>query len=43
MPLRIWRVDEVTPLSPHPNDPPSPPPRQRDVPEFRPLAGRDRR
>jgi len=22
MPLRIWRTDEVTPLSPHPNDPP---------------------
>ena len=21
MPLRIWRTDEVTPLSPHPNDP----------------------
>jgi muconolactone delta-isomerase len=21
MPLRIWRSDEVTPLSPHPNDP----------------------
>jgi len=21
MPLRAWRVDEVTPLSPHPNDP----------------------
>jgi muconolactone delta-isomerase len=21
MPLRIWRADEVTPLSPHPNDP----------------------
>lgn len=23
MPLRIWRSDEVTPLSPHPNDPAS--------------------
>jgi muconolactone delta-isomerase len=23
MPLRIWRTDEVTPLSPHPNDPPA--------------------
>jgi muconolactone D-isomerase len=23
MPLRIWRTDEVTPLSPHPNDPSS--------------------
>jgi muconolactone delta-isomerase len=22
MPLRVWRSDEVTPLSPHPNDPP---------------------
>jgi muconolactone delta-isomerase len=22
MPLRLWRTDEVTPLSPHPNDPP---------------------
>jgi muconolactone delta-isomerase len=22
MPLRAWRTDEVTPLSPHPNDPP---------------------
>ncbi len=21
MPLRIWRTDEITPLSPHPNDP----------------------
>lgn len=21
MPLRVWRSDEVTPLSPHPNDP----------------------
>src|ERR1700691_2970805 len=21
MPLRVWRNDEVTPLSPHPNDP----------------------
>ncbi len=21
MPLRVWRKDEVTPLSPHPNDP----------------------
>ena len=21
MPLRVWRTDEVTPLSPHPNDP----------------------
>ena len=23
MPLRIWRTDEVTPLTPHPNDPAS--------------------
>ena len=23
MPLRIWRTDEVIPLSPHPNDPAS--------------------
>ncbi len=21
MPLRVWRTDEITPLSPHPNDP----------------------
>jgi muconolactone delta-isomerase len=27
MPLRVWRSDQVTPLSPHPNDPvPAPPP-----------------
>jgi muconolactone delta-isomerase len=25
MPLRVWRTDEVTPLSPHPNDPPPAP------------------
>jgi muconolactone delta-isomerase len=25
MPLRVWRTDEVTPLSPHPNDPPAAP------------------
>jgi muconolactone delta-isomerase len=25
MPLRVWRSDEVTPLSPHPNDPDAPP------------------
>ena len=25
MPLRVWRTDEVTPLSPHPNDPPPTP------------------
>ena len=23
MPLRVWRTDEVTPLAPHPNDPPA--------------------
>jgi muconolactone delta-isomerase len=35
MPLRVWRTDEVTPLSPHPNDPP-PTPTSRAVtaPEF---------
>ena len=40
MPLRVWRTDEVTPLSPHPNDParlteksPTSPPR-RASPEF---------
>ena len=31
MPLHVWRTDEVTPLSPHPNDPPP------DLP--RPPAG----
>lgn len=31
MPLRIWRADEVTPLSPHPNDPAQAP---GDMPEF---------
>ena len=25
MPLRVWRTDQVTPLSPHPNDPALPP------------------
>jgi muconolactone delta-isomerase len=34
MPLRIWRDDDVTPLAPHPNDPPSPPPRRHDAKEF---------
>jgi len=24
MPLRVWRIDEVTPLGPHPNDPGAP-------------------
>jgi muconolactone delta-isomerase len=28
MPLHVWRTDEVTPLSPHPNDPASPEPPQ---------------
>jgi muconolactone delta-isomerase len=27
MPLRVWRTDEVTPLGPHPNDPPPTPTR----------------
>jgi muconolactone delta-isomerase len=34
MPLRIWRDDQVTPLSPHPNDPPSPTPLRRGATEF---------
>jgi len=36
MPLRVWRTDEVTPLSPHPNDPPDrePAPIQQGTPEF---------
>ena len=29
MPLRVWRTDEVTPLSPHPNDPAAAPHPQR--------------
>ena len=29
MPLRVWRTDEVTPLSPHPNDPAPDLPRPR--------------
>ncbi len=32
MPLRVWRTDQVTPLSPHPNDPVPPPP--PGLPEF---------
>jgi muconolactone delta-isomerase len=28
MPLHVWRTDEVTPLSPHPNDPANPTPPQ---------------
>ena len=31
MPLRVWRTDEVTPLSPHPNDPALP--AKQGVPE----------
>ncbi len=40
MPLRVWRTDEVTPLSPHPNDPalqterPGTPPPETGGPEF---------
>jgi muconolactone delta-isomerase len=34
MPLRIWRHDDVVPLSPHPNDPPSPAPRPAGAREF---------
>jgi muconolactone delta-isomerase len=32
MPLRVWRTDEVTPLSAHPNDPGLPP--RKGAPEF---------
>ena len=34
MPLRVWRNDEVTPLSPHPNDPPPTPGVGQKVAEF---------
>jgi muconolactone delta-isomerase len=34
MPLRIWRDDDVTPLSPHPNDPASPTVRRPGAREF---------
>jgi len=34
MPLRVWRTDEVTPLSPHPNDPPPAPGAGRKAAEF---------
>ena len=34
MPLRIWRHDDVTPLAPHPNDPPSPPAYRPGATEF---------
>jgi muconolactone delta-isomerase len=33
MPLRVWRTDDVTPLSPHPNDP-GPPAGPREGTEF---------
>jgi muconolactone delta-isomerase len=33
MPLRVWRTDDVTPLSPHPNDP-GPPAGPRQATEF---------
>ncbi len=36
MPLRVWRTDEVTPLSPHPNDPHAERPAAGDR---RPAAG----
>ena len=41
MPLHVWRTDEVTPLSPHPNDPPAqpaqpaPPSRRDPTPQIR--------
>ncbi len=34
MPLRIWRHDEVTPLTPHSNDPASPTPLHLDWTEY---------
>jgi len=34
MPLRVWRTDEVTPLAPHPNDPPPAPEARRRAAEF---------
>ncbi len=34
MPLRVWRTDEVTPLSPHPNDPPPAPRAAQQAAEF---------
>jgi len=37
MPLRVWRTDEVTPLSPHPNDPA----RQSTSPGSRASKARD--
>jgi muconolactone delta-isomerase len=34
MPLRVWRTDEVTPLSPHPNDPGPAPAAEQKTAEF---------
>jgi muconolactone delta-isomerase len=34
MPLRVWRTDEVTPLSPHPNDPGPAPAAHEKAAEF---------
>ena len=34
MPLRVWRTDAVTSLSPHPNDPPPAPRAGQDATEF---------
>src|SRR5215469_11693313 len=34
MPLRVWRTDEVTPLSPHPNDPSAAPGAGEQATEF---------
>ncbi len=34
MPLRVWRTDQVTPLSPHPNDPPPTPGTGEKAAEF---------
>jgi muconolactone delta-isomerase len=34
MPLRVWRTDEVTPLSPHPNDPAPTPGAEAKTAEF---------
>jgi muconolactone delta-isomerase len=34
MPLRVWRTDEVTPLAPHPNDPPLAPGAGQRAAEF---------
>ena len=34
MPLRVWRSDEVTPLTPHPNDPAGVPASGGQAPEF---------